>query len=354
MFKYFIESFFIFQLLFIYSQQEQNEDDTLKVSHTVLVQETHYNDTNNEISKSFIDFMKYKVYNITKDRIYSNKQTQDPKFKLIWKDKNISIDCIKTNNLKCADIDLETHEFITFDFDKLIADLGGIFSYLLILYGFFCLRRGFVYFNLTVIFYCSFGFILFMREFFELLELNKNLNSEHEISHNMLITVFTFSLILCILYGYICYLSKYLKYITFGFINGLFFSKIIYYIVIRFLEDNYFLVYLLLEFFLCLFFIILFVFLQNKYVAVNIINICIIASYGVIYGMNILFGGLPFLPFFILAKEFKEEEKTLFMMLVNGNLIQFYGIFYVLLLIYGYWKNNINYRIATNRKLKNK
>ena len=350
MFKHLIASFFIFQLLLIYSQQET---ETLKVSHTVLVQETYYNDTNNEISKSFIDFMQYRIYNITKERIYSNKQNQDPKFKLIWKDKIISIDCIPTNDLKCAEIDLGTHEFITFDFDRLIADLGGIFSYLLVLYGFFSLRRGFVYFNLTVIFYCSFGFILFMREFFELLELNKLLNSEYDTSYNILITVFSFSLIICIMYGYICYLSKYLKYVTFGFINGLFFSKIINYIVIKFLVNNYFLVYLLIELFLCLIFIILFVFLQNKYVPVNIINICIIASYGIIYGMNILFGGLPFLPFFIIAKEIKEEE-YLFPRLVKENLIECYGIFYVLLIIYGYWKNDINYQIATNRKIKNK
>ena len=49
-----------------------------------------------------------------------------------------------------ADIDLSEHKFITFDFDRLISKLGGIFSYLLILYGFFSLGRGYVYFNLTV------------------------------------------------------------------------------------------------------------------------------------------------------------------------------------------------------------
>ena len=353
MFKYFIISLSV-QILFIYSQQEQ-KTDTLKVSHTVLVQESYYyNDKNIVINKSFIDFMKYKFYNITIDRIYSNKRNVTPTFKLIWKGKNISIDCIKKDNYKCAEIDLEKHEFITFDFDKLIADLGGIFSYLLVLYGFFSLRRGIIYFNLTVIFYCSFGFILFMREFCELLELNNLLNSEHETSQDILLTVFVFSLIICILYGYVCYLSKYLKYITFGFINGLFFSKIIFYFVIKCLKDNYLLVYSLLELFLCLIFIALFVFLQNKYVKINIINVCIISGYGIIYGMNILFGGLPFLPFFILAKKIEEQETGLYKLLEKGNFIQFYGIFYVLIIIYGYWKNHVNYKITMNRKIKNK
>ena len=352
MFKHFISSFFIFQLLFIYSQQE-DKVETLKVSHTVLVQGSYYEVNNNKISKSFIDFMKYKFYNITRDRIYSNKNT-DPNFKLIWKDKDISIDCIPDDDTKCAKIDLGTHEFITFDFDKLITDLGGIFAYLLVLYGFFSLRRGYIYFNLTVFFYCSFGFILFMREFFELLELNQKLNSEEESSKYMLITVFSFSLIICILYGYICYLSKYLKYITFGFINGLFFSKIIYCIVILFLDSNYFLVYSLLELIFCLIFMLLFIFLQNKYICANIFNICIISGYGIIFGMNILFGGLPFLPFFILAKEIENEEQQLFGILIRGNHIFLYGIFFIILLIYGYLKNNINYKIAMNRKLKNK
>ena len=348
MFKYFIASLFVIQFLFIHSEKDE---DPITVSHTILFQESYYG-TNDTIFNIFLDFTQFRLYNITKDRIYRNTPNE-PNFQLVWKDNKISIKCSSQNDktLKCADIDLREHKFITFDFDRLISELGGIFSYLLILYGFFSLRRGYVYFNLTVIFYGSFGFILFVREFFQLLELNDHLNSEDEDSERILITVFSFTLIICILYGYVCHLSKYLKYITFGFINGLIISKIFYYFLIKAINDNYFLTYFLIELFTCLVMMVLFIFLQNKYTIVNIINIVIISSYGIIYGVNILCGGLPFLPFFILVKQ-DPIETVLYDKLVEKNLIELYAPIYVVLLVYGSYKNYINYKIATNKKLK--
>ena len=348
MFKYFIASLFVIQFLFIHSEKDE---DPITVSHTILFQEYYYG-TNDIIHNLFIDFTEFRLYNITKERIYRNTPNY-PNFQLIWKDKKISLKCSSKNDatLKCADIDLREHKFITFDFDRLISELGGIFSYLLILYGFFSLRRGYVYFNLTVIFYGSFGFILFVREFFQLLELNDHLNSEDEASKRILYTVFSFTLIICILYGYVCHLSKYLKYITFGFINGLIISKIFYFLLINAINDNFFLTYFLIELFTCLIMMGLFIFLQNKYTIVNIMNIAIISSYGVIYGVNILCGGLPFLPFFILVKQ-DTIETDLYDKLLDKNLIELYAPIYVVLLVYGSYKNYINYKIATNKKLK--
>jgi len=349
MFKYFIASLFVIQFLFIHSEKDE---DPITVSHTILFQEDYYG-TNDIIHNLFIDFTEFRLYSITKDRIYRNTDYY-PNFQLIWKDKKISLKCSSKNDatLKCADIDLRDHKFITFDFDRLISKLGGIFSYLLILYGFFSLRRGYVYFNLTVIFYGSFGFILFVREFFQLLELNDHLNSEDEISENILYTVFSFTLIICILYGYVCHLSKYLKYITFGFIDGLIISKVFYYFLIKAINDNFFWIYFLIELFTCLIMMGLFIFLQNKYTIVNIMNIVFISSYGVVYGLNILVGGLPFLPFFILVKQDSIEKNFLYHKLVEENLVLLYAPIYVVLVVYGTYKNYINYKIATNKKLK--
>ena len=349
--RYFSILLFLLNTLYIYI------NGSITVPHTVLIQENYYG-TEDRISKSFIDFTKYKIYRIDEHRIY-HKDDANPDFKLKFDSENnndISIECISRNEtddeyIKCAKIDLKDHDFITFDIDRYIAKLGGIFTYLLVLYGFFSLRRGYVYFNLTIIFYSSFGFILFMREFCELLELNDQLNSEDKKSQRILKTVFYFTLIISILYGAACHISKYLKYITFGFINGLIFSKIFYYLLINVLNNHFLLTYFLLELFSCLIMIGLAIFIQNKYPRITIINITIIAGYGIIYGINILFGGLPFLPYFIMAKKY-NDEKNLYKKLVEKNFAEIYAVFYIVLIGYGYYSNDINYKIAMNKKVK--
>lgn len=340
---------FLFKPLFI-----KGNYDEITVSHTVLIQESYYG-TEDTISKSFIDFTEYKIYRLDIKKIYHQelKKNEALTFKLDYDEKNkITLNCSTNNSfIKCAKIELQDHDFITFDIDKYIAKLGGIFSYLLVLYGLFSLRRGYVYFNLTVIFYSSFGFLLFIREFCELLELKNKLNSEDDTSKNILITVFSFTLIISILYGAACHISKYLKYITFGFINGLIFSKIFYYFLIKALNKNFLLAYFLLELFSCLIMMILSIFIQNKYPRISILNIAFIAGYGIIYGINILFGGLPFLPYFIMAKKY-NDEKNLFQKLVEKNDIGVYSILYIVLIGYGYYSNDINYKIAMNKKVK--
>ena len=346
MLNYFLLIFFIIEYFI------KAED---KISHTILLQESYYGEED-IIDKTFIDFPNYKVYKMDIGRIYStnNKEGKggvNPSYQLTWKGNEISLKCSnQSREFKCADIDLQDHDFITFDYDRLISKLGGIFSYLLVLYGFFALRRGYVYFNLTVIFYCTFGFILFFREFCELLELNDNLNSEDDKSERILITVFVFSLISALGYGAACHISKYLKYITFGFIDGLLISKFFYYYLIKALNKNYLLAYFLLELFTCIIMIVFFIFIQNKYVKFSIFNICFMASYGIIYGINILFGGVPFIPFFILSKRYDDEY--LFPKLCSKNYIYHYGTCFICLCIYGSYSNYINYKIATNKSSK--
>ena len=331
------------------------ESKEIRVSHTILKQESYYNETS-EINETFIDFLNLKIYNINMSFIHHKYKEEENNiyFTLIWdkNDKNeISLECNLDNvdKMKCASIDLSDHKFITFDYDKLIFDYGGIFSYLLILYGLFSLRNGYVYFNLTVLFYCSFGYILLIREIFEFLELNNNLNSEDEKSLLIINIVFYISLFTCILYGLVCHISKYLKYITFGFIDGLIFAKIIYYFLLRIIllenrADKLTTSYLITEIIICLLMMILFIIAQNKNDIINISNIVLISSYGIIFGINILFGGLPFIPYYILGDE-KEKER-----LKEGDSIIIYSGIFIVLLIYGYYKNHINFKIAIHGK----
>ena len=346
MLRYHIRFLLIFILLFIYVSEKP-----LKVSHTVLIEANYYG-KQDKISDAFADFTKFTIYKINKTLIYHKIQTEIPTFKLIWDTNNeISLEC--EEKIRCTEIQLNRHKFNTFDMDIFIAQLGGVFSYLLLLYGFFSLRRGIVYFNLTVIFYGSFGFLLFVREIFQLYELIDKLNTEDHTSNNIKIAIFCFTIPSCLMYGAACHFSKYLKYITFGFINGLFFSKIIYYFLIKVLTGKYLLVYFLLELFFCLGLMILFIFLQNKYIRISILYICFIAGYGIIYGINILFGGLPFFPFLILAKQYKEEETGFYDKLVEKSYISLYGIFYLILVGFGYYENYVNFRIATHKILNN-
>ena len=93
------------------------------------------------------------------------------------------------------------------------------------------------------------------------------------------------------------------------------------------------------------------IFIQNKYPRISILYITIIAGYGMIYGINILFCGLPFLPYFILARK-HIEEKYLFDKLVDNNDVYIYAFLFILFVGFGIYSNDINYRIAMNKKIK--
>ena len=347
MLRYNIRFLLLFELLFIYILTDNGNE--LQVSHTVLIEANYYG-TKDKISDAFADFTEFTIYIINETIIY-RKLNETPHFNLQWDSSNkITLDCVKP--IKCTQIKLQNHEFYTFNFDKFIAKLGGVFSYLLLLYGFFSLRRGIVYFNLTVIFYCTFGFILFFRELCQLIELTGKLNTEDPQSKRILYAVFTFAILSSLLYGASCHFSKYLKYITFGFINGLFISKIINYYLIKLLKAKILLVYFIIELIFCLGFMILFIFLQNKNYKICIIYIVSIAGYGIIYGINILFGGLPFFPFLILSKLNMKGDNSLFDKLMDKDFFYIYGIFFLVLIAFGYYENYINYRIATHKTMK--
>ena len=229
-----------------------------------------------------------------------------------------------------------------------MSEISGAFSYLLILYGIFSLTKGYIYFNLTIIFYGSFGFILFMKELFEHLELEEKLN--HYNSETLLGIIFWGSLFISILYGFTCFLSKYLKYITFGFINGIFLGKIIFFylLIAELLGNDCHLTYFLIELITALIMIVFLVIVQNKSPIISIIYIVLMATYGIIYGCNLLFGGIRFLPFLILSKKNDKSEEALTK--VSDFWFHFvYLISFILIVGIGIWKNRENYNIIINR-----
>ncbi len=336
---------------------EKNDTDNkevdlppIKVSHNIIDQETVYGKFP-RISICFIDFSQYKMYIIDKNRIFH--KDGEITFDLFWNNtEDLAFKCHEGNDyrIKCSTIDINEHKAICFDYAKKLSEISGAFSYLLILYGIFSLTKGYIYFNLTIIFYGSFGFILFVKELFEHLELEEKLNNKHYSSKTLLDIIFWGSLIISILYGFTCFLSKYLKYITFGFINGIFLGKIIFFylLIAELLEKKLHLAYFLIELISVLIMIVFLVIVQNKSPIISIIYIVLMATYGIIYGCNLLFGGVRFLPFLILAKENDKSEEALTK--VSNYWFHFiYLISFILIVGIGIWKNRENYNIIINR-----
>ena len=70
------------------------------------------------------------------------------------------------------------------------------------------------------------------------------------------------------------------------------------------------------------------------------------SSYGIMFGMNILIGGIPFLPYFILSVDSfdgYQPEENLYTKLRDGNKIWFYAGAFVIAVIGGFYLNRLNY-----------
>jgi hypothetical protein len=346
-----IAIFILLEIIITFTKCDDDNDNEIKVSHRILEQKQIYG-VNHTISNTFIDFINFKMYNISKDKIFHKDGPIN--FTLMWDDnKHITFGCFAnyTQRIKCSDINLTEHNFTSFEYDRLISKVGGVISYLLILYGTFSLTKGYLYFNLTILFYGSFGFILLIREIFELLELKDLLSIETKEAEELSITIFSGSILTSLLYGFVCFSSKYLKYITFGFINGLFISKLIFFYILKGFTtaDNITLSYFLLELICIIISILLFIIFQNKYPKISIVYIVLMACYGIIYAANILFGGIIFIPYLILAKRYKSIEGDLYDELTKDNFHFFYLAAFVIFVSIGVWKNLENYKILMNR-----
>lgn len=342
-----------FLIYFIYLFDNYNSLKVIEVSQTIFEQATYYETNNSIIYGSFIDFGTLKFYKIDMNKIHHTIST--PNFEFYFdEDDRLSIQCKKEKKIKCNTIILDEHEYISFDYDYQIAKSGGVLTFLLILYGVFSLFKGIIYYNLTIAFYSAFSLILFFREICEFLELLKILDTEDDASHRVFITFYIFTLITSLIYGYICFLSRYLKYISFGFIDGLILGKLLFYFIVQLIDEDIELKYFITELVCCIVFIIFWLRTKNKVINLTMFNIALIATYGIIYGFNLILGGLPFIPFFILAKYYHKEEQRdeLFNNLLENNYFHIYFIFSITLIVVGTYFNITNYKIIMEKARK--
>ena len=358
--------------------QESNEKGnkknlTLYVAQTIMEHASYYpkgkNATSYNITRSFIDFYMFRFYYIDMKKINPNIDESKVTFDFYFLEKSssesdrtnesteaeISIKC--SFQFRCNEFYSKEHKYVSFDFDYYIAQTGGVISFLLVLVGIFCLLNGYIYFNITTAFYSGLSFFLLWREICELMEINHNLDTLHDTSIAISKTVYAFSLITSVAYGYISIKTRYLKYISFGFIDGLIFAKVLYFFILFPLSENdkVFLGYILIEVISCACFIVFFFIFRNKYLKISIGNVSILATYGILYGFHILIGGIPFLPFCILSKTLFEEkiEDDLFFVLKNGSKIYFYIGAFVLIFILGFYLNYTRYKLFIEKKKKN-
>ena len=340
--------FIIIQLLSIIYSKRQSELN----SHNILEQYTYYKDNTN-FNNSFIDFINYKVYKINKNDII-HKNQENNNFLLKWnyeKEKKFSVECI---NETCLDIELLEHKVISFDFDRVLSTNGSIFAYILIIYGFCNIKRGYTYLNLTALFYGCMSFFLFIREVCQLLELTGKLSTLHEGSNKLVLIVFYFTWIISILFGFVCHFSNNLKFFMFGFIEGMILGKSIFYFLIwtNILKDNLLLNYFLILVFVTLPIIGILGFFQNKYPKFCIFNVSFIGGYGIIFGINIIIGGMPFIPYLILAEKYEEDD--LYDRILEKNNIGYYTFLHLLLIFCGIFWNNSRFNKLKERKMKSK
>lgn len=316
-------------------------------SHKILDQNSYYKE-DSLFNNSFIDFINYKIYHINRDNII-HKNQNDKNFPLefqLEEQNNISLKCI---NETCLDIELSEHKYISFDFDRVLSTNGGIYANILILYGLFSLKRGYIYINLSFIFYGSFGCFLFIREICQYMELFGYLTTLNEKSETIVYLVFYMSIIISFLYGLVCNFTTYLKYITLGFVEGIIISKIIFYLFlfIDIFNKNLLLYYFITETIICLIIISLITFYKNKNSRFTIVNLAIIGAFGIMFAINIICGGLPFIPFLILASTY--DEKNLYEKILNNNIFGNYTFVFLIFLICGIYWNTKSYK-----KLKTK
>ena len=340
---------FILILFFpiIYSKSQSKSE---LYSHNILEQYSYYKKSK-KFNNSFIDFINYKVYKISKNEIM-HKNQEDNNFFLKWeiqKNNNFLIECI---NETCSDIDLIEHDVISFDFDRVLSTHGSIFAYILIVYGFFNLKRGYTYLNLTALFYGSLSFVLFIREFCQILELTGNLATLHKSSNKLVYIVFYSTWFISILFGFVCHFANSLKYFIFGFIEGMIFGKLIFYllVLIKIIKNDLLKYYLIIVILTTLANIAIIGFFKNKYPKFCILNISIIGGYGIIFGINIINGGLPFLPYLILTAKYDEDE--LFKRILDKNLSGYYSFLYLIFIFCGIFWNNSRFNKLKNKNMK--
>ena len=345
---------FLFCILF-FSEIYQQEEVYLKQS--IFDQATYYKSNEIEIYGSFIDFGNYRFYRLNMSKIHHISDTT-PKFEFALMGENLTIQCKpnKEEKVKCNEIIFGEHEYISFDFDLNIANTGGLISFVLILLGIFCLRTGYIYYNIPVAFYSGFSVLLFFREFCELLEIKESIKISGNKSAAISLTIYIFSILSWVTYGYASFKTKYLRYISFGFIEGLLFGKMLFFFILKGLNDDKItLKYFITELIFCLVFIGFWLFYRNRNHYILIINMSILASYGLLFGLNVLVGGFPFVPYFILAKVYVRDpqKEQLYERLWDNNIWYFYFILFLILSVIGSYFNITNYRVFMEKRKKN-
>ena len=337
----------------------KTKEEPYYFKRSILEHQSFYSDGNN-FKNVFIDFNEFTVYQINKNKYLIDKENTSTHFTWNWRVKNdepeIFVIC-EEPNCKYSKIDLKNQNYIKFDFDYLFFNDGAIIAYIFILYGIFNLKRGYIFYNCSAFFFAIMTFILSIREISELLKIKNYLRTDDDKSIKFSNTIFIMTPIISILYGFVCHYSSILKYITFGILDGLILSKIFFYFIlmniINLINDaKFYTSYVINEVIFIIAFVILLLILKSKYDNFTIINFNVFGGYGIILGINMLIGGLPFIPYFIVVKEYGDKD-TLSKLAQRNNII-IYSLLYLFLIGFGFYLNKFRNISLRMKLIKNK
>lgn len=344
--------FFIFLKIYLVFCEK---GESLFFLHTVLNQQYYYDNLNSFFNNSFIDFNNFTIYKIDKEKIEHDEENE---LNFNWAWKRVENDKIEITvyylrkGYERIQFSLDEHTYVKFFFDYQIVTNGGILAYILILFGFFTLARGYIYYNCSIVFYCMIGFNFLILEFCELLEIKSYLKPE-DFQIAVYYIFFFFTPIIGIFYGMASYYYDIMQSVAFGFLVGSVINKIIFYLILIPLlnnDINLFNVYTISEIIFVITFILLFFFFKKSHTNFNIICLNLIGANGIIIGINILVGGLPFIPYLILLREYKEEK--MFSLLLSESLYIYYLIFYFVLVACGFYSNKYKYSLLKSIRMK--
>ena len=110
-----------------------------------------------------------------------------------------------------------------------------------------------------------------------------------------------------------------------------------------------------------IFFMIILGLFNRKYAHFNIINLALIGGFGIIFAINIIIGGLPFIPYLILLSKYKKDQKVQEALLYDNlidnskNYFYFYIILFLILIICGiYFNFDSFHKLINKKKVKSK
>lgn len=327
-----------------YNKANNTDNSTITLCKEGYASSIFYNYTNFTIDSpstfniSYISSPNAYLNLTTKGRF---NQTNNTDITIIYEcsNKNTTMHYDPTNNTLIVTL-AESHCLNVFEFRYLIHKYCGIFSYLIIFCGFFCLLYGYSNGTVSYIVYSIFTFFEISLEVFDMLGYN-GFHFAEPLFYYMIICG---TIIIGGIFGAICSRSfLYRKAILSWFTGKVIYNILFYLIIIPLFSETDCDLLLVREFTLAFSIIIPFVlsvFVKEKGKYTQLITALamnVVGCYFIIFvGINFIGGKLPFDLSIVYSHKFKNKEKDFYANLTKFRYYVSYFILYLIIFIIGF------------------